>query len=359
MKIAVIAPPWIPVPPKGYGGIELVVYNLVEGLTELGQEVILFAPKDSDVSCRLIPYIETPLEFGLNSSEREKAFVSELVSKYAYAMAGYEGVDIIHDHTLSLSRVSIPSVHTLHGPATEATVKRCVELSQDPKNSFVSISDRQRELYLKINSSINFAATVHNCVNTLQVPYREEKEDFFLFAGRANWEKGLDLAIRVASKAGVGLVMAVKMTEDFEKEFFKKEIQPWIEKYPKNLLFQFHEEISRSMLEDLFQRAKGVLFTSQWEEPFGLVMIEAMACGTPVIALNRGAAPEVIVDGKTGFIVNSEEQMIKAVKKINRIKPADCRAHVEQNFSRQKMARDYLDVYKKIIESKQQYRKAS
>ncbi|MBN1871498.1 MAG: glycosyltransferase, partial [Candidatus Omnitrophica bacterium] len=268
---------------------------------------------------------------------------------YAYAMAGYERVDIIHDHTLSRPVVDIPVMHTLHGPATEGSIKRCVELSEETESHFVSISNRQQKLYHTLNSHINFAGTVYNSVNVKKIEWSKNKEDFFLFVGRSNWEKGLDLAIRVATKAHVPLVMAVKMSEDFEQEFFKKEIQPWIDRYPKHLPFQFHGEIPRPLLFDLFKRAKCTLFTSQWEEPFGLVMIESMACGTPVIALHRGAVPEVIVDGKTGFVVDTEEEMVKITKDVDKIRPEDCRRHVENNFSRERMTKEYTFLYKNIL----------
>ncbi|MBN1871497.1 MAG: glycosyltransferase family 4 protein [Candidatus Omnitrophica bacterium] len=349
MKIAVIAPPWIAVPPSRYGGIELVIYNLVEGLAESGEEVILFAPRDSKVSCRLIPYLDTPEYFGLDSPNSTKVVVGEIAAKYAYAMAGYERVDIIHDHTLAPPKVDIPVVHTLHGPANEATVELCAKFSEDPRNNFAAISNRQRELYLRLNSKINFADTVHNCVDLNFIEWKKKKEDYFLFVGRVNWEKGLDVAIRVASRAGVNLVMAVKMTEEFEKEFFRKEIMPWIEKYPQHLFFQLHKDLPRSMLFDLMRRSKCTLFTSQWEEPFGLVIIESMACGTPVIALRRGAAPEIIIQGETGFLCDDEDEIIEAIKKVDTIKPVNCRRHAQKYFSREKMTRNYLAVYKKIL----------
>ncbi len=326
-----------------------MIYNLVEGLVAAGHEVILFAPKESKVSCKLYPYIERDIHLGLDSSMREKVLVGEVAVKYAYAMSAYEGVDIIHDHTLSSSPINVPTVHTLHGPSNEATVKHCVELSSNPKNYFVSISERQKELYLRLNSKINFIATVHNCIDIASIPWKKEKEDFFFFAGRANWEKGLDIAVRVAAKANVNLVMAVKMSEDFEKDFFQKEIQPLINNYPKSQTLEFYEEISRELLDDLFLRAKCTLFTSQWEEPFGLVMIESMACGTPVIGIKRGAVPEVIVHGKTGFIAETEEEMVQAIKRIDEIDPGVCRRYAEENFSRKNLAQNYLAVYEKIL----------
>ncbi len=351
MKIGVIAPPWIPIPPPKYGGTELVVYNLVEGLTALGQEVVLIAPIESQVSCSLKPYIESGTYLGLDTPLRTKVLVSELTAKYAFAQAAYEKVDIIHSHLMDSPNVDIPTVYTLHGPANEFSIGRCVEISENEKNSFVSISKRQQELYLDLDKNVRFSGNVYNCMDVKAFEWKKKKEDFFLFVGRVNWEKGLDLAIRVASKAGVNLIMAVKMTEDFEKEFFRKEIFPWIEKYPQHLFFQFQKELPRKMIFDLLKRAKCTLFTSQWEEPFGLVMIESMACGTPVIALRRGAAPEVIIDGKTGFVVDTEEDMVELIKqgRIDEIRPETCRRHAEKNFSREKMAKYYLEIYKKIL----------
>jgi len=354
MKIGVIAPPWIPIPPPKYGGTELVVYNLVEGLVVLGQEVILFAPQESNVSCELRAYIESGTYLGLDTPLRTKVLASELTAKYAFAQAAYEKVDIIHSHLMDFPNVDIPTVYTLHGPANDDSVGRCAALSKDPGNSFVSISNRQQELFLKMDKSIRFSGNVYNCTDAKSFEWKKKKEDFFLFVGRVNWEKGLDLAIKVASKAGVNLIMAVKMTEDFEKEFFRKEILPWIEKYPQHLFFQFQKELPRKMIFDLLKRARCTLFTSQWEEPFGLVMIESMACGTPVIALRRGAAPEVIIDGKTGYLADSEDDMVEIIKqgKIDTIKSEDCRRHIERNFSREKMVHDYLEIYKRILNNK-------
>jgi glycosyltransferase involved in cell wall biosynthesis len=345
MKIAVIAPPWIPIPPSKYGGIELVIYNLVEGLTAQGHEVILFAHRNSKVSCKLYPYLDKPRNFGLESPDAEKRHVAELASKYAYAMAGYENVDIIHDHTFGNTYVDIPVIHTLHGPANEPTVNRCVELSKNPLNHFVAISNKQRDNYLAIHESINFIDTVYNAINVEDIPWDEKKSDYCFFAGRANWEKGLDSAVRTAIKSKNDLVMAVKMSEKFEQDFFEKEVQPWINTYPQDRMFTMHIGLDKPTLFDLYKRAKCTLFTSQWDEPFGLVMIESMAAGTPVVALKRGSVPEVIVDGKTGYLVENEEEMIEATKRVSELNPQDCRKHVEQYFSRERMTQKYLDVY--------------
>jgi len=350
MKIGIIAPPWITVPPRDYGGIESVIYDLAEGLTELGEEVVLFAQKGSNASCKMYSYLNKPGDFGLHAGEREKRFVAELSSKYAYAMAGYEKVDIIHDHTLSLPGVDVPTVHTLHGPANLPTIKRCAEISLNPKNHFVTISRRQQEIYKSFKHRVNFIGTVHNSINVHKIPWSREKDNFYFFAGRANWEKGLDLAVRVAGKSRLNLVMAIKMSEQFEKDFFAKEVKPWINNFPKDLLFKIHEDLDKDNLYDFYQRAKCTLFTSQWEEPFGLVMIESLASGTPVIGLRRGAVPEVIKHGKTGFLVDNEEDMSRAVKKIEEIDPVECRNYAEKYFSRERLAKDYLSIYRKVLD---------
>ncbi len=361
MKIAVVAPPWIPIPPPKYGGIEAVVFNLVEGLKALRQDVSLYAPRESKVSCNLIPYLETNEYFGLDSSEPIKMLVSELASKYAYSHAGCSKADVMHVHMMEKPFIDTPAVYTLHGPTSDLAVSACADISKNPSNHFAAISNRQKELYeegaKETGKEIRFTDTVHNCVDVKTLDWGKTKEDFFLFVGRVNWEKGLDLAVRVATKAGVNLVMAVKMTEDFEKDFFKKEILPWIDRYPQHLFFQFHKEAPKPMINDLLKRAKCTLFTSQWEEPFGLVMLESMACGTPVLALNKGAAPEVIVHGKTGFIVEDEDEMVRATKDVHLLKPEDCRKHVEKNFSREIMAKRYLSIYHKICSEKKASRK--
>ena len=318
---------------------------------------MLFAPRKSKVSCKHVPYLETNEYFGLDSSLPVKMLVSELSCKYAFSRAAYEKVDVIHVHMLDKSFVDLPTLYTLHGPPNDMSVATCADISRESNNYFSAISNRQKELYLEIDSDINFADTVYNCVDVKTMKWKRTKEDFFLFVGRVNWEKGLDLAIRVATKAGVNLVMAVKMTEDFEKDFFKKEILPWIDRYPQHLFFQFHKEAPKEMIFDLLRRAKCTLFTSQWEEPFGLVMLESMASGTPVLALNKGAAPEVIVHGKTGFIVNDEDEMVRITKDIGLIRPEDCRKHVEQNFSREIMAKKYLQVYRKLCSKKKEQRR--
>lgn len=352
MKIAIIAPPWIPVPPPKYGGIEIVVWNLVEGLKELGQEVTLFALRESKVSCKLHAYIPSPVHFGIDSPPDDKVFVRELALKYAFARAGYEKADIIHDHTLFKSTVDIPTLHTVYGQATEGSITQCLELLKSGKEHLVSVSKRQKERFTILNENIDFIDVVHHAINVKAIEWSEKKEDFFLSVGRASWEKGFDSILKVAAAAKIGLVMAIKMIDEEEKEYVRKEIEPLIANHPKGLFFQLYQEVPRNTLLDLLRRSKCILVGDKWEQPFSILMIEALACGTPIIALRRGAASEIIDDGKTGFVVDNEEEMVGAIKKVDTIKPKDCRKRAEEYFSREKMAKKYLDIYKKILSKK-------
>ncbi len=354
LNIGVVAPPFIPIPPPGYGGTELVIYNLVEGLKRLGHKVFLFAPLESGTSAdEFFPYVEDKnVSLTLASAIEVKTIACELGTKYAYGMAGYRGADIIHDHTLSNNITSIPSIHTLHGPGTEGAVKKCAEISRNPLNHFITISGRQQEIYRTLSRDINFAGTVYNSIDVNRTSWSETKEDFLLFVGRINWEKGPDMAIRVAAKLKDPLVMVVKMSEQFEKDFFSRDIQPLMERFPKKIEVKLYEEPPQDFKFKLYQKAKCTLFTSQWEEPFGLVMIESMASGTPVVALRRGAAPEVIKDGVSGFVVDNEDEYVEAVRESSKLSPRECRAHVEKFFSVEKMAADYVSQYRKIIGGK-------
>jgi len=331
-----------------YGGIELVVYNLVETLTAMGEEVYLFAPPESKVSCKLVPLPKESLRLTLDIPMEERSNIFEEFAKFAYLEAERLGADIIHDHTLTIPHGKVPVLHTLHGPPCEFLVNKAVEISDYPNNFINAISNRQKDTYSEANPNINFVDTVYNSIDVKNTEWTDKKENSFLFVGRANYEKAPELAVMVAAAAGENLVMAIKMNEDLEKEYFEKKVKPLIDKYPKHLSLKLYEEIDRTLLNQLFLHAKCTLFPSRWEEPFGLVMPESMACGTPVIALNYGAAPEVIVNGKTGFVVDTEEQMIKAAKKIGQIKSKDCRRYVEENFSPEKMTKEYLAIYKKI-----------
>lgn len=337
MRIAMVAAPWIALPPTGYGGIELVVANLTEALVARGEDVLLFAPGDSRTAARLFPTV--PHQSGQDWPEALAMLLFRATSSYAYARALLEGVDLVHDHTLVETDLPVRRLHTLHGPAVPELVERCKRIGTSGRDRFVAISARQRELY---GEDLPWAGTVHDGIDVAAAPFSAEKGDYLLFIGRANWEKGLDLAIRVAMRAGKRLVMAIKMTQAHERAYYKEQIAPWIAGGGR---IELHGEIRPDEKFALYRDAAATLFTSQWEEPFGLVMPESLACGTPVLALRRGAAPEVIADGVTGFLADDEDGLVDAVTRLHEIDPRACRRHAEERFSLAAMTAGYLALY--------------
>lgn len=337
MKIGLVAPVWYPIPPKGYGGIELVVSLLAEGLVERGHQVTLFASGDSKTKAHLVYAFETA------PSEKIGQVYPDLLHAVSAHVRGAE-FDLLHEHSgmigPSLGAFSgRPCLHTLHGPATPES-RRLYQLLNFGL-FYNAISEYQRREF----GNLNFVATVYNAIDISLYPFKEKKENFLLFLGRMNQEKGAHLAVEVANRLGMPLVMVTKMTEPHEKFYFHSQVKP---KITKNV--EIIGEISVKEKAELFSKAYCTLFPIQWPEPFGLVMIESMATGTPVIAMGYGAVPEVIEHKKTGFIVYTVEDMIQAVKKVANINPAVCRRYVEQRFSQERMVLDYEKAYNKILE---------
>lgn len=341
MKIAMIAGPWLPVPPVGYGGAELVVSQLADGLVERGHDVLLFAAGDSKTKAKLIPVSDKHIGQDWPGYGRP---LQTAFSEYAFVRSFIEKADIVHDHTMHHNTwLPVKTVYTLHGPA-EFGAERARRMSAfGQQNYFVPISNTQRRLYGE--EGINFVQTVYNAVDYKTAPYSDKKEDYLFFIGRANWEKGLDLAVRAAVETKRRLIMAIKMTEAHEKEYFNRTVKPLLPKGQIEIL----GDISVEEKFKYYKNAACTLFTSQWEEPFGLVMIESMVTGTPVIALKRGAAVEVIKDGQTGFLCDNYEDIVRAIPRIPEIKPEVCRKYVEKNFSVEKMVEGYEEAYKAVI----------
>ena len=339
MKIAQIAPPWIAVPPPGYGGIEWVVALLADELAARGHDVTLFASGGSTTKAKLDSVFDPapgPTKIGDTYLEVLHAF-------HAYEHAA--DFDVIHDHSgmvgLAIAaRAGINVVHTVHGPLIDDAL-RWYRMVTGHVN-FVAISDSQK----KPGPDLSWAGRVYNGIPVERYPFREDKEDFLLFVGRVNREKGPEVAVEVAKRAGARLVMAVAIKEKFEQEYWDVNVAPHLTGEEEIL-----GEITVEEKADLMARARGVLFPIQWEEPFGLVMAEANACGTPVLAFPRGAAPEVIADGETGFLCADVNEMAEACARVAEIDPQACRARVEKMFSAQAMTAGYEDVYRKVLES--------
>ncbi len=339
MKVAQIAPIWYAIPPKGYGGIEYVVHCITEGLVEKGHDVTLFAAGDSVTKAKLVSV------YDVAPSER----IGQTYPDLLHVMNAYQRADefdLIHDHSGLIGPVigsflKTPVLHTLHGPATREA-KDFYGRMKD-RIFFNAISDYQRKNF----GNLNFVGTIYNGVDTNVYTYREDKEDYIFFIGRMNPEKGSHVAVEVAKRTGKKMIMVSKMTEPHEKAYFKEKVEP-ILKGAKNI--ELIGEIDTKTKIEMYQKASCVLFPIQWPEPFGLVMTEAMACGTPVLAMRNGSVPEVIAHGKTGFICDSVDDMVEAVAKADQLNPMDCRKHVEANFSVDIQVENYVKAYEQILE---------
>ena len=326
MRIAQIAPVWVPVPPPTYGGIEQVVSLLADGLTERGHDVTLFAAQGSRTRATLV----SPVAAQHDLSQLGSSVNEEILHALPAYLRGKDDFDVIHDHTgvgtalgaAAAAAGGAPVVHTLHGPWTDDT-RRFVATASPPVH-LIAISRSQAEG----NPDANYAGVVHNGLDLDAHPWRKEKDDFLLFLGRCNPEKGPEVAVEVAKKAGLPLVMAIKRSEDAERRYWDEAVAPRLTG-DEEILF----DVNLEQKADLLGRARATLFPIQWPEPFGLVMIESMACGTPVIARPLGAAPEVVRDGETGFLVDTVDEMAEAVGRAGDISAEACRKHVAEHFS--------------------------
>jgi glycosyltransferase involved in cell wall biosynthesis len=342
MKIAQIAPPWFTVPPQGYGGSERVVAELTEGLTRRGHDVTLFASGGSSTGARLVsPLAVPPAPSDLGSGPEDLFHTTS-----AYLRAGE--FDVIHDHSgqagpaLGAMLGGVPPVVvTLHGPWTGES-RRFYGLVGE-RVHLVAISNAQR----RINTDVRYAGMVHNGLDPERFPFRSEKEDFLCFVGRASPDKGVLAAIDIAERSGLPLVMVMKVNEREELRYWTEAIAPRLTSSVKVLLGADH-----ALKTDVMSRARALLFPIQWDEPFGLVMTEAMACGTPVVACGRGSVPEVVVDGVTGFIVDPADPVGGAgavLDRLGSLDPAACRTHVERWFSTRCKTDGYEAVYREVL----------
>ena len=339
MHIAEIAPVWVPVPPPGYGGIELVVSLLVDGLAARGHEVTLFAAAGSQSRAKVV----SPMPGGMELADMGADLTDEVV----HALPAYlhaEEFDVIHDHTGfgtalgAVLRGRPPVVHTLHGPWTDATRRFYGAVS--PPVHLIAISESQASG----NPDLEYAGVVHNGVDLDVYPWRKEKEDFLLFLGRCNAEKGPEVAVEVAKRADLPLALVVKRSEPMEIAHWDEHVAPRL-RGDEEIVF----DAPHDQKVDFLARARATLCPIQWPEPFGLVMIESMACGTPVIATPRGAAPEIVVEGRTGVLAEDVDAMAEAVAAVADMSPSACREHVVENFSAEAMVTKTERVLERVV----------
>jgi glycosyltransferase involved in cell wall biosynthesis len=341
MRIAQLAPLAESVPPKLYGGTERVIAWLVDELVELGHEVTLFASGDSRTRAQLVPVWPRALRLGTPRSDPNAAHA---VSLEALAERADE-FDVIHAHVdwfhlPLLSRLGVPFLTTTHGRLDLARLPEVIR--RFPRAPFVSISNNQREPL----ASANWLATVYHGLPEQSLRPGDDRRAYLAFLGRFTRDKGPESAIRIAQAAGMPLHIGAKVPRG-ERGYFKEAIEPLIDGRQVHL----RGEVNDATKEQLLCGAAALLFPIDWPEPFGLVMIEAMACGTPVIAFRSGSVPEVIEDGVTGFIVDDEDGAIQAVKRLEQLDRRVIRAAFERRFSAKRMAQEYLGCYARLIKS--------
>lgn len=356
LTIGQISPLNLPIPPKKYGGTEKIIYFLCEELKKRGHDVFLFGTEDSKVSCHLIPILKKGLWY---------SGPKDITPYYAYFMAEIGRkvkelkIDILHDHlgpwSLTLyGQISTPIIHTLHVPFTKERKER-IWAYRKLKAKLVSISFAQR----KPAPDLNYVANIYNGIDIENYPFNENPKDYYLWVGELSPRKGIYEVIKIAKMAKIKLIIAGRIPPSQQKEdcaFFKKYIEKKLNK--KNI--KYVGELSSKNLINFYKNAIAFLYPLQWEEPFGLTMAESMACGTPVIAFKRGSVPEVIKDGKTGFVVEPWDKnhkpnlkgFIRTIKKIDQIDRKECRKWVEENFTVEKMVDNYEKIFLKILKKK-------
>jgi glycosyltransferase involved in cell wall biosynthesis len=340
MKIAQVSPLYESVPPKMYGGTERVVSYLTEELVAQGHEVTLFASGDSITRARLISPCEHSLRLDPDCVDQVAHHILMLEQVYQYA----NEFDIIHFHIDYLHfplsrRHRTLNVTTLHW---RLDIPDLVALYQEFREMpVVSISNAQREPL----SWANWQGTVYHGLPEDLYTFRAEAGSYLAFLGRISPEKRVDRAIEVASRVGLPLRIAAKVSPD-EQEYFEEEIKPLLD-HP---LIEYVGEVGDSEKDEFLGNAYALLFPIDWPEPFGLVMIEAMACGTPVVAYKRGSVPEVIEEGATGFMVDNLEETVQAVERVDTIDRGECRRIFEERFSARRMTQDYLAIYQRLVE---------
>jgi glycosyltransferase involved in cell wall biosynthesis len=350
MRIAIIAPPWYAIPPLKYGGIERVIYDLSEAFVQEGNDVFLLAPPGSRTSATLIPI--TDRDWGLDLPDADKHQILADAGRRAFEIAADLDVDIIHDHTdvLFLRPISPPIAHTVHGPATPEAIERYLALTGHG-DWFIAISARQQELFEQgaagmtgDSEAIRFAGAIPNPLDVAGTPFypSSAKDDYVAYIGRCHWEKGPATAILVAQRAGIPLMMAMRISEP-ERPYFEEVIRPMLDR--ARGLVEFVGEVGGHERDELFGRARAVLFSSIWEEPFGLVMTEALAHGTPVVALRRGSSPEIIANGVTGILCDSVRDLPAALHEAMRLDGEVCRRHAMARFDRCVVAQRYLETF--------------
>ncbi|NTW94502.1 MAG: glycosyltransferase family 4 protein [Chlorobiaceae bacterium] len=341
LRIAQIAPLVERVPPKKYGGTERVVYHLTEGLVARGHDVTLFASGDSITSAKLVAPISESLRLGRKAHSPTIVTMMMLSKVYEHMLKEF---DIIHSHLEYLTlpyahKVRVPTVLTMHGRLDIGEYGKMLGLY--PHMAYVSISDSQRRPV----ENINWVKTVYHGYPPSSFEFNDKPGDYFLYLGRFSEEKKPQQAIMLARACNIPLKIAAKI-DPTDQGFFDQKIRPLLD-HP---LIDYVGEVDDTRKVELLKNAKALLNTIDWPEPFGLVMIEALACGTPVIVRGCGSAPEVITHGKTGFICETRLDFINAIHRVGELSRKTCREEFERRFSADTMVSNYEELYYSLLQ---------
>ncbi|HTL40186.1 MAG TPA: glycosyltransferase family 4 protein [Pseudolysinimonas sp.] len=334
MRIGMISPPWFTTPPRGYGGIEAVVSDLAEALQRSGHDVLLAAPAGSACRVERLPGFEAPVPGQLGSTVPEVRHVLR-----AHRALLEAGVDVVHDHTVAGPHIpypasGIPIVTTVHGAFDPALTELYAALGR--RVHTVAISRHQASTA----GSVPLAAIIPHGIDSSAVPVGSGAGGYLCFLGRMSPSKGVREAAEVAREAGIPLRIAAKMREPAEHRYFDEAIRPILG--PE---IEFLGELRTAEKLDLVGDAIALLNPIAWDEPFGMVMIEALACGTPVIATPRGSAPEIVDHGVTGYLCGSRASLVAATLRATELSRAACRQVTQGRFSAERMASDYATLF--------------
>lgn len=355
LRIAQIAPLWVKVPPEKYGGIERIVAMLCDGLVEKGHDVTLFAASGSQTKAKLVSVFDKPL-LEANISWSNPIWNLRNLSK-AYEMAQNGNFDIIHCHLdiwglFFHNLIKIPTLHTMHNPLYRTNadankddrLKLFTEEAYRTNIVFISQSAKNQAM---LEFSKDKSQVIYNGSDLSHLKFNPIGGEHFAWIARVNKHKGIENAIAAAEKTGVKLLLAGRI-DPTQMDYFENIIKPHL-----NDKIQYVGELTESQLSDFYGNAKALLYPIEWEEPFGLVVTEAMACGTPVIAYRRGSMPELIEDGKAGFVIDSDlNKLIEAMNKIGQIDRKTVRKIMEERFGKERMVSDYEKAYYKLCEEK-------
>jgi len=349
LRIAQVAPLWYNIPPEKYGGTELVVYNLTEELVKMGHDVTLFATGKSKTSAKLFSVCpDSLIENGIKWHNHEYNLLN-----LQKAVEMQNEFDVIHSHILKWDLffapfLKTPLVSTIHsllgiGKKEELKTNTTLKMYQNfPKHKAITISNSQRRLAVV---DLDFLGTVYNGIQLDTLKFTKRGGDCLIWISRFAKKKGAREAIKIAKRSGMKIILAGRIEDEPEKIYFNTHIKPEI----NNKDVFFYGELNKKELSDFYGSGKALLYPISWHEPFGLVMAEAMACGTPVIAYKIGSIPEVVKDGVTGFVVKDENSAVEAVKNLDKINRADCRKWVEEKFSSEVMAKGYEKIYYDLV----------